>query len=121
MTEEYRFDRPVALTCPDCGGAMRAEHNGNLLQYQCHIGHILTAETLVEAQFKQLEIKIAAALVCLKERAELCRQLSEAALLGREISVLKRAEDEALERAATIKRLLESEWVQLTLYEKVNS
>src|SRR3954468_2888960 len=116
MTEEYRFDRPVALTCPACGGAMRAEHNGPLLQYQCHLGHILTAETLLEAQFKQLEIKIATVLVALKERAELCGQLRELALLGRDISGLKAAEHEALERAEKIKRLLESEWVQLPFY-----
>lgn len=114
MTEEYRLDRPIALTCPECGGAVSAQHNGTLLQYQCHIGHVLTAETMLQAQFVQMEVKLAAALVALKERAELCRQLGEVSLLGLDISQLKRAEQEALERAHTIIGLLESEWAELS-------
>ena len=86
MTEEYRLDRPVAVTCPDCGGALRARHDGSLLQFECHIGHVLTAEVMVEAHFTILEAKLAAAMVALNERAELCRQLEELALGGKDIA-----------------------------------
>ncbi|HET7849541.1 MAG TPA: hypothetical protein VFL51_10830 [Pseudolabrys sp.] len=114
MTEEYRLDRPVAVTCPECGGAMNAEHTGSLMQFRCHIGHILTAEAMLESHSKMLETKLSAALVALNERAELCRQLSDTAILGSDIEGLNLARAEALERAQIIKRLLESEWRQIS-------
>jgi two-component system chemotaxis response regulator CheB len=118
MTEEYRFDRPVALTCPDCGGALRVQHDGTLLQFACHIGHILTAEVMLDSHFRVMETKLAAAMVALKERAELCRQLEELALGGTEIKALEAAKQEALDRAAILKELLESEWYPLEFYQR---
>ena len=118
MTDYYRLDRPVAITCPECGGALRAERDGTLLQYVCHIGHVLTAETMLEAHSKQVEVKLAAALVVLNERAELCRQLGEEALLGEQIKTLAAARSEALERAEIIKQLLESEWKSPSFYDE---
>jgi two-component system chemotaxis response regulator CheB len=117
MTEEYRLDRPVALTCPECGGALRARHDGTLLQFECHIGHVLTAEVMLEAHFAVIEWKLAAAMVALSERSELCRQLEELALGGKDIAVLRAAKDEALDRAKILKGLLESEWAPIAFYE----
>ena len=111
MSENYRLDQPTAITCPDCGGALKVEHNENLLQYRCHIGHVLTAETMLAAQFSVLEAKLAACLAGLNERAELCRQMSEAARQqGQPTDALEAAHKEALERALVVKNLLESEW-----------
>ncbi len=111
MSDEYRLDQPAAITCPECGGALRVEHDGNLLRYRCHIGHVLTAETMLAAHFAVLEAKLAACLVALNERAELCRQMSEDVRApGRPAAVLDAAHQEALERAHVIKGLLESEW-----------
>ncbi len=113
MTDEYRLDRPIAISCPECGGTLRVEHDGTLLQYRCHIGHVLTAETTLAAQFSMLEIKLAGALAALNERAELCRQMSEAVQAqGQPSASLEAARNEALERALTIKKLLESEWTE---------
>lgn len=111
MSEAYTLDRPTALTCPDCGGAMATETAGSLLRFRCHIGHVLTAETMLSAQFNILEIKLAAVLVALKERAELCRQMRDAAQAGGEdAAALDAARQEALDRAEIIKGLLESAW-----------
>jgi two-component system chemotaxis response regulator CheB len=111
MTEEYKLDRPTALTCPECGGALVTERTGTLLQFRCHIGHVLTAETMLVAQFTVLEAKLASCLTALKERAELCRQMSEAIDPQLQATAsLESARREALERAEIIKRLLESEW-----------
>jgi two-component system chemotaxis response regulator CheB len=117
MTAEYRLDRPVALTCPECGGALRPRREGTLLQFECHIGHVLTAEVMLEAQFNVLEIKLAAAMVALNERAELCRQLEELTPGGEDADALQAAKQEALERAAILKDVLESEWMPITLYQ----
>ena len=113
MTEEYTFDRPTAFACPECGGAMSIEHTATLLQYRCHIGHVLTAETMLAAQFTMIEAKLAACLASLNERAELCRQMSEAAVtLGQKAAAYDTARDEALDRAKVIKSLLESDWIE---------
>ena len=110
MTEGYSMARPAALTCPECGGAMTEEKTGSLLQFRCHIGNLLTADAMLQAQFTILETKLAACLVALKERAELCRQMTEAAA-SRDTRQLEAAEQQALERAKMIKELLESEWI----------
>jgi two-component system chemotaxis response regulator CheB len=113
MSEEYRLDPPTALTCPECGGALENEQNGTLLQFRCHIGHVLTAETMLAAQFDVMEAKFAACLVALKERVELCRQMSDKARAqGQPTASLDAAGAEALERAQVIKGLLESEWAE---------
>src|SRR6266516_1337453 len=41
------------------------------------IGHVLTAETVLVAQFAQLEKKLGGAMARLNERAELCQQMTE--------------------------------------------
>jgi hypothetical protein len=55
------------------------QQDSSLLQFRCHIGHVLTAETMLAAHFDVLETKLAACLMALNERAELCRELSKAA------------------------------------------
>jgi hypothetical protein len=112
MSEEYRLDRPTALACPECGGATSSEHTGTLLQFRCHIGHVLTAETMLAAQFIAVETKLAACLAALNEHAELCRRMKEAATAqGQDGAAFETAREEALERAKVIKAMLEREWV----------
>jgi two-component system chemotaxis response regulator CheB len=112
MIGEYALDRPTALTCPECGGAMATEESGTLLQFRCHIGHVLTAETMLAAQFAMIEEKLGACLVSLSERAELCRLMIEASAQADVSSdELVAVRDEALERAKEIKAMLESEWL----------
>jgi two-component system chemotaxis response regulator CheB len=111
MSDEYRLDRPAALTCPECGGAMSEEQSGSLLQFRCHIGHLLTAETMLAAQFAAIEERLGGCMAALKERAELCRLMMETLPKGDESTAeLAAAREEALERAGKIKELLESEW-----------
>ena len=113
MSEDYRLDRPAALTCPECGGALQRQQDGTLLQFRCHIGHVLTAETMLAAQFDVMEARLAACLVSLNERAELCREMSEAARAqGRAPAAYEAARAEAIERAKVIKDLLEREWAE---------
>jgi hypothetical protein len=113
MNDGYRLDQPTALTCPECGGALARQRDGTLVQFRCHIGHVLTAETMLAAQFNVLEAKLAACLVALNERAELCNELTEnAQAQGHDTTAFRAARAEALERAKIIKELLESEWTE---------
>jgi len=113
MSDEYKLDQPTAIGCPECGGVTSAQHTGTLLQFRCHIGHVLTAETMLAAQFDVVETKLAACLAALNERAELCRMMAEnAAQQGQSSAQYLVAREEALERAKVLKGLLESEWIE---------
>ncbi len=115
MTAGYRHDEPVALTCPDCGGALRRTELGTLTQFRCHIGHVYTAEVMAEAQFASLEWTLAAALRSLSERRELCRQMGDKARSAGDAGTAARWEAavrEAEERSGVLRQLLETGWTQ---------
>jgi two-component system, chemotaxis family, protein-glutamate methylesterase/glutaminase len=67
------------LSCPDCGGVLWQMNKGRLLDFQCHIGHRYTADTMLVEKTEQLEAALVAALRLLKEKAILLRQTSERA------------------------------------------
>lgn len=115
MTAEYKLDQPVAVTCPDCGGALRRTELGTLTRFGCHIGHVYTAEVMVAAQFAALERHLEAAMRSLGERGELCRQMADKARASAGAPAAARwdaAMREAKERTAVLRRLLEEEWIQ---------
>ena len=113
MTAEYVLDRPTALSCPECGGTVKPERVGTLLQYRCHIGHVLTAETLLVAMLQEIESKLAACLALLNEHMELCRQIAaEGAADGKLKASLDAAASQARERAELVRNVLQSEWIQ---------
>src|SRR5437763_3593254 len=76
MPDGYALEKPLSLSCPECGGVLRPDDQGDIRRYRCHIGHILTGETVLAAQFDLLEVRIASCLALLNERAELCNQLA---------------------------------------------
>ena len=113
MPDGYVLDKPLSLSCPDCGGVLRPDNRAGIRQFRCHIGHVLTAETTLVAQFTVLEKKLAGSLALLNERAALCQQMGEGARKdGDGASAFEAAAREALGRAEIIKKLLEDEWVQ---------
>ena len=113
MAAGCEHEQPVALTCPDCGGAVRRTELGTLTQFRCHIGHVYTAEVMVAAQFAALEWTLAAALRSLREREELCRQMKDNAWAAGDADAATRWETamrEARERGSAMQQLLEQEW-----------
>ena len=113
MPDGYVLDKPFSLSCPECGGVLRPEHRAGIRQFRCHIGHVLSAETVLVAQFVVFEKRLAGAMAMLNERAELCQQMAEDARnQGEGANPLEAAAREALARAEIIKKLLEDEWVQ---------
>src|SRR5262249_51649198 len=79
MEGSYRQDEPVALSCHECGGAMRQETIGMLSQYRCHIGHALSAEDMAAAQVEIVERSLEIAVRALNENRVLCQQIASAA------------------------------------------
>jgi two-component system, chemotaxis family, protein-glutamate methylesterase/glutaminase len=107
----YTSDQPVAVTCPDCGGALRRKQLGKLTQFRCHIGHVYTAEIMLAAQFLATEQVLGAAMRSLRERAELCREMASKMEFENTpaASVWEIAMQEAFDQADVVRRLLEQE------------
>ncbi|HET7371428.1 MAG TPA: chemotaxis protein CheB [Gammaproteobacteria bacterium] len=105
------LERPVALTCPECGGALRRGEIGTLTQYRCHIGHSYTAETMAAAQFTEMDRGIETALRCLSERIEMCRQMAERAGGAPDRDGWTAAMRQAEERAGEMEQFLRRDWL----------
>lgn len=114
MAAEFTQNRPLAVTCPDCGGALRRTELGSLTQFTCHIGHVYTAEVMLAAQFLTLERFIEAAMRSLGERAELCREMAEKARpddCDYTQTSWGAAMREAHERTEPLREILTREWI----------
>lgn len=115
MLGHFTHDEPIAITCPDCGGALRRLQLGSLTQFGCHIGHVYTQEIMLQAQFSAMESSLEASMRAISERAELCRQLAtERRSAGDTDGASKwtAAMQEAKARAISVRSLLEANWLR---------
>jgi two-component system chemotaxis response regulator CheB len=112
-TSAEHFERPLAITCPDCGGALRASETGSIIKFACHIGHTYTAEVMAMAQFEDMEKTMRAAVRCLNERAEFCRLMAgegPSASSGHSAG-WDAAHKQALDRAYQLRDFVEQSWL----------
>jgi two-component system chemotaxis response regulator CheB len=110
----HDLERPVTLTCPECGGALREEGSTKPPTLRCHTGHRFSVGELLPAQFGDMEHAVAVALRILNERAELCRRLEEeAATAGRAhgADYWRQRKSEALDRARVLQDFLGRNWL----------
>lgn len=108
----HQLDRPAALTCPECGGALHVHEEGAFRYYTCHIGHALTPKTMLIQHFMEVERRLSACVRTLNERAEMCRQMAErhGAETGAS-NAWEAARAEALEQAEIVAGVLERKWL----------
>lgn len=109
----YTADSPRALTCPDCGGAVRKVRKGTYNQFQCHIGHTFGTPEMAMQQFTALENQLNSTLRLLNERRELCSQAAtDARLAKREQDAIlwDAAAEEAGSRFNDLAGFLEADW-----------
>ena len=76
------FEMPFALTCPECGGALREVKGTAVKQYRCHTGHGFGADEVLDGQIEEVDHALGVALRVLNERIELCRHMTENARAG---------------------------------------
>ncbi|MBV9583867.1 MAG: chemotaxis protein CheB [Alphaproteobacteria bacterium] len=76
------LERPVALTCPECGGALREIDGAAVKEYRCHIGHRFGAKEVLDGQIEEVDHALGVAVRVLNERVELCRHMVENARTG---------------------------------------
>jgi two-component system chemotaxis response regulator CheB len=68
---------PSPFTCPECGGALWELREGELVRFQCHVGHGYNGDSLVVAQGEALEMALWTALRALEEGAALRRRMAK--------------------------------------------
>ncbi len=101
---------PSGLTCPDCGGALWQIDDGNLVRFQCHVGHHYSPESLAMHQDEGVEQALWSAVRALEERAELRRRMAsqtEAAGLAAVAESFAAQASEAEKQADQIRGVLE--------------
>jgi two-component system chemotaxis response regulator CheB len=83
MEELDKIGMQVALTCPECGGAIWEVRQANPLRYRCHTGHAFTAGVLSQLQRNEVEEALWAAVRAMHEQEQLFRRLHRAAQASR--------------------------------------
>lgn len=69
--------KPVALSCPACGGVLSEIVDGAPLRFRCQVGHAYSAEVLAKKQEDAVDEALRVALRIVEERAELVRRMAE--------------------------------------------
>ena len=113
IKKQGNMERPTALSCSECGGAMREQTIGSITQFRCHIGHMMTAEVLASAQAEILENSLSEIRRLLNERVALCRTIAEQQRAKGNAQVadkwIRTAED-AEARAQMVQPLIDLDW-----------
>ncbi len=69
--------RPVALTCPSCGGVLSQIKQEPPLRFRCQVGHAFSADVLAAEQEQAVDEAIRIAMRVLDERARLIESMAE--------------------------------------------
>jgi two-component system chemotaxis response regulator CheB len=80
QVEEQTSPQPgeeTGLTCPDCGGAIYQQNEGDVVAFRCRVGHQYGADAFLIEQSKTVENSLWAGLRLLEERAVLMRRLAD--------------------------------------------
>lgn len=64
-------------SCPQCGGPVRPEENGQIISYRCRVGHAFSPQSLHAAQAEKIEEALWTALQALRTHAELSLRMAE--------------------------------------------
>jgi two-component system, chemotaxis family, protein-glutamate methylesterase/glutaminase len=74
-----RLGEPAAVSCPDCTGGMNRVESAGAVYYRCHVGHVWSPMTLLEAQREVVERSLWTAVSILEEQATIHQTLAERA------------------------------------------
>lgn len=71
-----RRNRPSTLACPDCGGVLWEIRDGETVRYRCHVGHVMSPQSLAQGMSDRTEESLWSAVRALQEKAMLHRRLA---------------------------------------------
>jgi two-component system chemotaxis response regulator CheB len=100
---------PSPFTCLECGGTLWELRDGELVRFQCHVGHAFNGDSLVAAQSDALEGALWTALRALEESAALRRRMADHARTRGMSAIAEAYEEHAQDsetRARVVRRVL---------------
>jgi two-component system chemotaxis response regulator CheB len=106
-TAELLEGPPTGLTCPECGGALWAQDDGDVTRFACHVGHAYSLSSLLEEQGRGLEMTLWSAVRALEERADIHRRVARR-VGGKRDRVYEQRASEAEEHARALRAILTS-------------
>jgi two-component system chemotaxis response regulator CheB len=77
LTDEKRDGRASGLTCPECHGSIWALSEGQLVDFECRVGHRYNPSAFFDAQAERVEDALWTATNVLQERAAALRQFGD--------------------------------------------
>jgi two-component system chemotaxis response regulator CheB len=98
-------NRPSGISCPDCGGSAWQFRNGELVHFQCRVGHRYTADSMLAQHRDTLERTLWAAVRMLEEQGSLAREVANLARQSPTSGGVHRWEREAQEAARNAERI----------------
>ena len=105
---DYDWGKPVALSCPDCGGPLWEMENKQLRRYRCHMGHGFSTRSLLAEQNVALEEALWIALRTLEERVSLLTtMIRDVKNPGSVSSSLEDRRQEAQKHVQTMRQLIQ--------------
>ena len=96
---------PTPFRCPECGGALWELRDGQLVKFQCHVGHIYGSDSLAAAQADEVEQALWTALRALEESSALRRRMASHARERGMAAIAESYDDHAEESEARAKLL----------------
>jgi len=98
----------IPVTCPECNGPLYEVKDGELIQFECFVGHRFSPESLSEEHAEALERAVWTAIRKLKERIVLHKDLTERQKRNKgENELMRRLEDSVITAENDLKRLRE--------------
>src|SRR5262249_23864590 len=111
-TAEHPTSEPagdqISVTCPECNGPLYEVRGGDLVQFECFVGHRFSPESLSEQHTEALELALWTAIRKLKERVVVHRELIERKKRNKgENELMKRLEESITTAESDLKLLRE--------------
>jgi two-component system chemotaxis response regulator CheB len=97
------------MTCPACGGTLWEREEGDLVRFECRVGHAYSPASLLSGQLESLEGALWAAVVALEERADMTRRMARRVYDRSQPGIGRRWErlaDDALRRAELVRKAI---------------
>jgi two-component system chemotaxis response regulator CheB len=108
ITRDRPAGPPSGFTCPECSGALWELREGELVRYQCRVGHTYSEQAFVDHQASTVEAALWTALEVLEERGELLERMARRmeGRPSRSAERFRQGARESHERAQLIRRAL---------------
>jgi two-component system, chemotaxis family, protein-glutamate methylesterase/glutaminase len=106
--DAWLSENACGYLCPECGGSLWERHQGDLVQFECRVGHVYSLSTMLAEQARSLEAAMWAALQALQERESMLRRLAGRMQSGGHQLSARRFEDQAADAAARAKLIHEA-------------